>query len=113
MGFAAARPSGSMASRKGSDIVAPSPRRTVRRGSDLVRNAMSIFSLIRPHQKSGALDDPKNERRPTVFMRRRVVDDFAHRRLVVVFESSPNRVGQELFSHGTRELLGALEQQRP
>src|SRR5437016_9769592 len=102
MGFAAARPSGSMASRNGSDIVAPSPRRTVRRGSDLVRNAMSIFSLIGPHQKSGTLDNPKDQRRPAVLLRRRVADDFANRRLVVVIKPASDRIGQQLFGQGTR-----------
>src|SRR5437762_2583999 len=112
MGFAAARPRGSMASRNGSATVAPRPCRTVRRGNDLVRKAMSLFSLIRPRQESGTFHDPENQGGPAVFMPRRVADDFAHGRLVVVVQPATNGVRQKLLRDGAGKLLGPLEEQR-
>ena len=112
-----------MASRNGSAIVAPSPRRTVRRGNDFaVRKVMScrsphavqfVADLGCPHQKRRTLHNPQNERRPAIVVGRRVADDPAHRRPIVVLEPAPERVRQELFGDGAGKLLGLLEQQRP
>src|SRR5437879_5051802 len=106
-----------MASRKGSAIVVPSPLRTVRRGNDFVRNAMSLVSfcsvarrLVLRHQKRGTLRDPENERRPAVILRSRAADDPAHGRLIVVFEPAPQRIGQQLFGNSAGKLLRLIEQ---
>ena len=127
---------GSIASRNGSASVAPSPRRTVRRGNDFVRNAISVsFSsasvrdLRGPSRKlfwsvrrrpaaarirnAGLFDNPQNERRPAVVVRRRVADDLSHGRPIVVLEPSAERIGQQFFGDGARKLLGLARAAAP
>ena len=55
----------------------------------------------------GTLHDSQNERRPAVVVRRRVADDLAHRRPIVVLEPPAERVGQKLFGDRARETARA------
>src|SRR6185295_409516 len=80
---------GTIDSRNGSASVAPSPRSTVRRGSDfLVTNIGSLFSvrrgLLRPHLKRSAHGDAEHDGIETIAVRRRVTEYPTNDRHVVV-----------------------------
>src|SRR5687767_8714067 len=98
---------GSMASRNGSAIAAPIPRRTVLRESCFrMMKSMprllvgEVNPLIRgrsPHQKRGALDDSSDDRRPGVVGGFRITNDPAHGRAVEVLDAPSQRIGHQLF----------------
>src|SRR6202795_53700 len=69
--------------------------------------------MRRPHQEIGALNNSKNNRRPTVIVGRRVADDLAYRRPIVVFEPAPKGVGHKFFGYSAGKLLGLTKQQPP
>src|SRR2546427_6901775 len=100
-----------MASRNGSATVAPSPRRTVRRGNALVvrKDIRSLLRLIRsdpgcPHLKRGTLDDAHDERRPAVVAGGRIANNLTNGGPIVVLETAAKRIRQELGRHRCRKL---------
>src|SRR6266699_1709217 len=65
-----------------------------------------------PHQEARALHNSENDRRPAVVMRRRFVNNFAYRRLIVVLEPAAKSISQKLFGYRAGKLVGLLKQQR-
>src|ERR1700674_2724702 len=126
----AAESAGSMASRNGSEIAAPTPRMNVRRFSDTfvmiigqILNSCAACvvpraSLTRdgrlqrrravdPSELEGiALHNTQNDRLDPVATRGCVFQDLPHGRHVVVFQASTERVGQQLLGHGVHEAVG-------
>src|SRR2546428_3040605 len=90
----AAERAGTIASRNGSATVAPRPRRNVRRGSAIFVTIMSEVSKLSragggisrwrrrrrsPHLERRALDDAEDQRRETVVVVLRAMQDSADR----------------------------------
>ena len=62
-------------------------------------------------RKRRTVHDSKNERRPAIVLRRGGAHDLTHRRPIVILEPAAERVGQQLFGDGGRELIGPLQEQ--
>src|SRR5881296_234378 len=105
----AAERAGTIASRNGSAIVAPRPRRNVRRGSAIFVTIMSEVSKLSraggriyrrprrrrsPHVEWRALDDAQDQRRETVVVALGTAQDSTDRRRIVVLEAAANRIRQ-------------------
>src|SRR4029453_3130111 len=121
---------GTIASSSGKARVTPAPRRKVRRGMCFF--AMNMFPLgttyyfLRPNSNSQrslflrALDvvlkrraphDAQHERGKPVVARSRVAHDRSHQRHVLIFHSTTQGVGEQLFHDDARELLRVLHQE--
>src|SRR5262245_1636390 len=96
----AAASAGTMASSSGSAMVAPRPRRTVRRGRCLP--VMIMFGL--PHLERHALDDSSDDRGPA-FVARGIADDLPDRRAIVVVGAPAQRVGEKTLRQRRDELV--------
>src|SRR5712691_7189009 len=87
----AAPNAGVMASSTGKASVAPIPRRTVRRGIAFLKSTIANP----PHLKRCAFDDAKDDRRPRLIIRGRLACDLANGSLVVLFQATTERIGQQ------------------
>src|SRR5690606_26899652 len=110
---------GTIASRNGSAIVAPKPRRTVLLGSRFLVMYIALPSSVAParghrargrrgqplvirrglraHPEHGARDDGLDQRGHPVIFRGAAAHDLAHGRHVVVLHAAAERVGHELL----------------
>src|SRR6266567_7123075 len=110
IGFAASTANaGVIASNMGRASVAPAPRRNVRRGMDFLR--ITIFHS--PHLEWGAVDDTKNLRRPFLVVRRRITHDFANNGVIVLFDATAERIGQQALGEILHEHVVLLHQNLP
>src|SRR5262245_3298983 len=122
MGFATvwaiAVKAGTIASSRGRLTVAPSPRRKVRRGSDIFVTIMAKSSLeiLRvpgsSHHKRVARRDADDEGRELELVGRGAAHDAANHRHVVVLDAATERVGEQLLGEGRDELLRTPQQVR-
>ena len=101
---------GTIASRNGSAMVAPSPRRTVRRGNDRYQD---IHGSFLHKQTARTLDDPRYQ-----IADQRYCCAAASRTISVARPADrstpsgrPERIGQQLFGDRARKLLGLVEQE--
>ena len=109
-----------MASSSGSASVAPTPRRNVRRGSDVFDDDHGMTSRSRPSplatarapSERRALDDAEDDRRPRVVVLAPPRGRCCAPPAVVVFHAAAERVRQQLLGDVRDELLAVREQQR-
>src|SRR5215510_5920667 len=122
MGFAAvwaiAVKAGTIASSRGRLTVAPSPRRNVRRGSDIfvtimAKSSLEILNVPRSsHHKRVARRDADDEGRELELVGRRAANDASNHRHIVILDAATERVREQLLGERRDELLRTPEQLR-
>src|SRR5690349_12218775 len=87
--WASATPAGTIASSSGNASAAPIPRNTVRRSrAFFVMNMLGVTSAGFPHPERRTLHDPRDQRRDTIVVLRRIAHDGTNCRHVRVVEAA-------------------------
>src|SRR4029079_9819973 len=116
--FASAVRAGTIASRNGSAIVAPMPRRTVRRLTCFFVRYISPLLSVRTgvraaHAERRALHDPEDERRKVILVRAGVADDAAYRGHVVTVEAAAEGLRHQVVGDSDEHGLLVFQQRGP
>src|SRR5579871_1482650 len=93
----------------------PTPRKNVRRGkccfvTILIVGPSIAWCFLHPHLKRRALDDPQDQIRESVVIRRCAAHYAANHWHVVILRFAPDSVHHQLVGHRSDESLGAVEQ---